>query len=487
MEGADRISSLPSEVIVSILSHLPIKDAVRTSVLACSWRHLWTFRSHLSLGWSGDPLLFGDTCNSGRQPVASSWIERAHHVVSSLRGPLLHFAFCQRFSSDQSALLQRLLDLLLQKGSLETLHLSTGWVAIHLPSFHSLKKLELYRCRIVLPTGFQGFRRLSTLSLHRVQISNDDLNLLIHISNNLTTFKAMDFVASENHPYSIMFNLPFLRSLEFSINEYVDKVEVFSAPCLERASISSYAYFKFKNFASVNLGLVTSVVMVSSLNLDFNVLKSLSLAALPSNFTFPRLTYLELFLNVQTMDIDKRMFNAFIWLLRSMPLLKVLDLQLGEYSIVDDRVDIQMGEFLLKNHHGISCLDHTLKCVKIRTKKLNSVMTSITLVKFLLLNAKVLKLMKVAYWTGSEVEQSVIEVLQNVKETTSSNAKVAIIRRRISLTSGPLGSTQSQPPTEVGKPDVKRLPRFRGRISACKPGDFPEPYGPITASCVFVL
>ncbi|KAJ4749590.1 F-box/RNI-like superfamily protein [Rhynchospora pubera] len=452
-EDEDRINSLPSDVIVSILSRLPLKDsaakgpahgqlgplaallkdAVRTSALARSGRHLWTFRPSLTLGCSGDPL--GDTRDSGDSgPVASSWIERVHHVVSSLRGPLLHFVLSHRFSSHQFALLQRLLDLLLQKGSLQKLHLTTGCVllsdlvVIHLPSFQSLQNLQLYGCRIVLPTGFQGLERLHTLALENVQISNEDLHLLIHISNNLTGLKAFDFLASENHTYTIKLNLPLLRYLQIRINNSVRKAEVVSAPCLKRAYIGSYARSDFKKIASMNLGLMTSAVMVSSLHLAFDVLKSLSLVALPSNFTFPRLTHLKLFLNVGTMDRDKMTFDTFIWLLQSMPFLKVLDLQLHDYDyyINKDRVDILMRGLLVNKHDGISCLDRTLKSVRIKMHTLNSDMTIITLVKFLLLNARVLELMKVAYWTGSEVDPSMLEVLQNAKLTTSSKAEVVI-------------------------------------------------------------
>ncbi|KAJ4797503.1 F-box/RNI/FBD-like domain protein [Rhynchospora pubera] len=267
---------------------------------------------------------------TGGGPVASSWIEGVHHVVSSFRGPLLHFALSQCFSSDQSVLLQRLLDLLLQKNSLETLNFSSylfncARVVIHLPSFYSLKKLKLFGCRIVLPTGFQGFECLSTLILRFVQISNDDLNLLIHISNSLTTLECLDIVASNDQPFSIKLSLPSLRYLKIFFDYDVDKVEVVSAPCLERASILNYTHSDFQKLALVTLWFLTSLVMVSSLDLGFDVLKSLSLATLPTNFTFPRVRLLKLSLKIRAMD--KRMCDAFIWLLCSMPFLKDLNIQ----------------------------------------------------------------------------------------------------------------------------------------------------------------
>lgn len=40
-EAEDRLSSLPSNVIDHIIEHLPMHDAVRTSILSRNWRYIW--------------------------------------------------------------------------------------------------------------------------------------------------------------------------------------------------------------------------------------------------------------------------------------------------------------------------------------------------------------------------------------------------------------------------------------------------------------
>ncbi|OMO58650.1 hypothetical protein COLO4_34465 [Corchorus olitorius] len=57
----DRISELPDEVLILILSFMPVKEATRTSVLSRRWEKLWTFSPCLEL--DGSRELFNIRCH----------------------------------------------------------------------------------------------------------------------------------------------------------------------------------------------------------------------------------------------------------------------------------------------------------------------------------------------------------------------------------------------------------------------------------------
>ncbi|KAJ3708807.1 hypothetical protein LUZ61_012512 [Rhynchospora tenuis] len=430
MAEADRISLLPLEIKISVLSRLRVKDAVRTSALSHSWHHVWTLLPCLRLHSLKDRLGLGKHTDFGFDSI---WMERVHHLVSSLRGPILHFQLFYGYPNQQSApLLQRLLDLLLQKGGVERLQLCNFnsprcHEVICLPCFSTVKILSLWGCHLVLPTGFCGFNGLTDLSLVDTQISNDDFNLLIHTSSNLTSSVRLSIASKD--PISVNLSFPLLRHLIFFLTDSVETVSLTSAPCLEKACIffdRSLINSTSEKLARIILGLVTSVAMVSSLTLGSHSLKYFSLVPLPFNFTFSRLRFLKFFVNIDAMD--KRMYDAFLWLLRSMPFLEELEIELwGDDSSQTNGVAILMRELLAKKHDGFACLDRTLRSVTIDMYKLE-VTANITMIQFFLLNAKVLKELKIAYATGAEVMPSMIEDLQKL-EIISSDAKVVIFDR----------------------------------------------------------
>ncbi|TMW88004.1 hypothetical protein EJD97_019138 [Solanum chilense] len=173
--SSDRISSLPINAIDDILTRLPLRDAVRTSILSRKWRYDWAKITKLTL----DESLWKDLST--------------HEVRVKLGRILLHlFSFRQgpirecRISIPNSKYLPELDNLIffLSRNEIESLFLELpNGEKYKLPSsvFTSskMRQLTLEYCVINLPTTFRVFGQLLSLRLFNVSISEDHLEILI--------------------------------------------------------------------------------------------------------------------------------------------------------------------------------------------------------------------------------------------------------------------------------------------------------------------
>ncbi|PNX98360.1 F-box/FBD/LRR-repeat protein [Trifolium pratense] len=157
---SDRISCLPDHIIDQILSHLPIKEAGRTSVLSHIWRNKWS---------TLPDLMFDRQC----VPAATS----EDPSVSKIK-------------------FLRIIDdvLLLHSGPINKVQISAGYDLIDMNSVadidrwilhltKSLHRLELYWCSLKPPTTFEGFRNLKSLHLEQVAYLDGFTQINIHAPN----------------------------------------------------------------------------------------------------------------------------------------------------------------------------------------------------------------------------------------------------------------------------------------------------------------
>ncbi|KAJ4813313.1 F-box family protein [Rhynchospora pubera] len=157
----DFLSSLPSEIIETILVRLPIKEAVRTSVLSSNWKSLWT---------SMPDLVFND-----RDTTESELIRRVDKVLQVHQGPILKFEVelgCDKHVGEEA--ISRWL-LALSKNELKDLCLNVDTypnckVPSSLFSYQKLENLEIEGCTIYAPQCFQGLKLLHNLTLCRCEL-----------------------------------------------------------------------------------------------------------------------------------------------------------------------------------------------------------------------------------------------------------------------------------------------------------------------------
>ena len=83
----DRISCLPGDVIDQILLHLPIKEALRTSVLSSKWRSNWYTPPNLVF----DKHCVSDASFQDPSGISSKFLRTVDHVL------LLHSGSIKKF------------------------------------------------------------------------------------------------------------------------------------------------------------------------------------------------------------------------------------------------------------------------------------------------------------------------------------------------------------------------------------------------------
>ncbi|KAI3516804.1 hypothetical protein L1887_15848 [Cichorium endivia] len=167
----DYISNLPESIIETILIKLPLRDAVRTSILSSKWRYKWATLTHLE---------FNDQCVSGtRDRPLAKFISRALLLHN---GPINRFVLSTSYLQITPDVDQWLLFLSRKDvKELALLHLGGKW--FRAPSFlfscQKLIRLELLRWSFYPPLSFKGFPFLKHLIFLQVSISRVALQNLI--------------------------------------------------------------------------------------------------------------------------------------------------------------------------------------------------------------------------------------------------------------------------------------------------------------------
>lgn len=176
----DRISNLPSGLIQTILTLMPIRDAFRTTILCRNWRHRCVNLPTLEFDERMLPL----SASHMQSPNIKCKVLHAIYTVLLLHhGPVLDFSLCVTRLPSCCEIDQIILHLA-NNTTVEKFKLSMGLYNNHkLPkSLFSLKKLthlNLKNCIVKLPSTIFRFERLTSLSFHNVEISTKMLITLL--------------------------------------------------------------------------------------------------------------------------------------------------------------------------------------------------------------------------------------------------------------------------------------------------------------------
>ncbi|KAJ0725173.1 putative F-box domain, FBD domain, leucine-rich repeat domain superfamily [Helianthus annuus] len=174
--GEDYISDLPQSIIETILTKLPLRDAVRTSILSNKWRYKWATLTQLE---------FDDKCVSCNHDRALAEVNLVTFITRFLflhDGPIHRFSLSTGYLQGSPDVDQWLL--FLSRKDVKELILELGdgeWFRAPSCLFacRKLVRLELVRCELDPPLSFKGFLNLKHLNLQQVLIAPDAVENLI--------------------------------------------------------------------------------------------------------------------------------------------------------------------------------------------------------------------------------------------------------------------------------------------------------------------
>ncbi|XP_062023593.1 F-box/FBD/LRR-repeat protein At1g13570-like [Rosa rugosa] len=375
----DRISSLPNEVTEKILSRLPLKEAVRTSILSTKWR----YKSEIL-----QDLVFDDRCVSTQSHPTCSFVNIVDHVLLLHTGPIRKFKLSRRDELATRDMDRWILHLsrnpVIKEMILEIWKGNPYSVPSCLFSCQDIIYLELYRCLLNHPRStFKGFRSLKTLDLENVTIIQDVFENLIDCSP--------------------LLEILYLRNCDGFTNLKIDAPKlwfIYIKGVFEDVNLA-----KTSNLAQVSIQLNVKVdqrrgpgssgnflkffyhqTHIQRLTINRNFLKYLFIGALPEKLPKP-CQYMN-FLSVNISFDDSDEISTVLCLLSSSPALRELEI------LVDpEKGHAAMGEVKSCLYDNYDCTYTQLRLVKIT--KISCVKAQLDFIKFLLLSSPVLEKMTV--------------------------------------------------------------------------------------------
>ncbi|XP_017234112.2 F-box/FBD/LRR-repeat protein At1g13570 isoform X2 [Daucus carota subsp. sativus] len=184
----NNISDLPQNIIEKILTKIPIRDAVKTSILSPKWRYQWTAMTL---------LVFDEIPDGSLDDQKAAEIRLANFVTQFLLlhdGPIHKFKVTTsylRMSTDIDQWLRAI-----SRKDIEELSLGGNWICInsiptpsHLFSCQGLTRLKLCKFVVKPPLKFQGFPCLKYLNLIHCTVSREVIENLISGCPLLEEFK----------------------------------------------------------------------------------------------------------------------------------------------------------------------------------------------------------------------------------------------------------------------------------------------------------
>ncbi|PRQ16460.1 putative F-box domain, leucine-rich repeat domain, L domain-containing protein [Rosa chinensis] len=377
LESVDRISELSDDIISSILSLLPIKEAEATSILSSRWRYMWAFSTR-NLYFDAEECLraFPALSRELRDQKSLRYVDWVDHVVEQYRGSgIEQFRVCfrlnRRFASSIDKWIQFALEKRTQVLVLELLLLIDESSRKDSYTFPQ-KLLDLN-----YSNGCIGFESLKVLELRNVDVTDEVVQhflskcpvlerLSICYATNLVNFKAAGPSIALKH--LVIKNCFALKSIEvcdtsglvsFTFDGFGDEISLSlcNLPLLVRIDVSiHFCEFPLISGSFGRLSLSRSLPQLETLGLaihssylDFKRFNDV----FPIPTLLPNLKHLEL----AVLETDAHGLRKLYSFLKASPHLQRLVLQC-EFSFNEQPFDESLQQ-------AGECKHHNLKVVQV--------------------------------------------------------------------------------------------------------------------------
>lgn len=377
----DKISNLPGHIIDKMLSHLSLRDAVRTSVLSSKWRYKWITLPHLV--FDNQSVLVS---SQDQSLTKNKLVNIVDHVLLLHSGPIQKFKLSHRDLQGVSDIDRWIL--FLSRGSFKEFVLEI-WKGhrYKLPSSiyfcQNLVHLELFNCLLKPPPTFSGFKNLKSIDLQHITMDQDAFECLISSCPLLERLTLMNFDGFTN------LNIHAPNLLFFDIGGVFDNVNFQDTFHLAVVSIGLYtntAYDRSLTFGSAGnlIKFFAHLPRIQRLEVQSYFLKYLTAGKVPGRLSAPCIELSFLSLRINFNDVEENL--AALCLLRSAPNLQELEMlaRPEEQSAVRVAVAAYVPEEDYEN-----CLFNQLRSVKIAG--ISGLKQELNFIKFLLENSPVLE------------------------------------------------------------------------------------------------
>ncbi|KAL5986851.1 hypothetical protein ACLOJK_015185 [Asimina triloba] len=295
-QQGDRVSNLPDDVLHNILSLMPMKQAIRTSILSRRWRYLWRNRPIYALILNTTAKEFVRSTSQYSQSQ-QQFVGAMNHYVNLNRGRdvdnfQLFFYPGDTDISDYETWIKFAIDGGFAGGvkvlDLDGCHHYLPFILIrgkpvedrkpfklpsNLFSCGYLTHLRLSRCHLNLPSNFTGLESLQALYLDRVNLDDKMLQSLLsncQLLENLSLIECND-LDSINISGSPNLNLKRLTV----VHCYACSLEI-SAPNLQSLHFNADVYdYTFNNVALLEDAII-SAIGTNAYDFEYNRTKVLS-------------------------------------------------------------------------------------------------------------------------------------------------------------------------------------------------------------------